>query len=446
MENFAGRDSELDFLERQYDRTGSQLIVVYGNKGVGKTRLLQEFCRDREWKYYLARACSEKEQRYQWSCEQGEAFPFLEEPLSYGMLLKNACPEESGTKKVLILDEFHSMVKGGTSFFQEVVQFVRERTADAPVMLVLVTSASGWVENSFVGKIGGLAASISGFLKVRELPFSEISSLFPEFSWEDRLGLYSVLGGIPGYWKDFSPEVSFQENLLKNVLRKESRLYREFSFYVEQELREPAVYNTILATLARDCCKLNDIHRHTGFSRAKISVYLKNLMELDLVEKVSSYETDGWKNVQKGIYRIENSYVKFYYRYLFPNQSFLQMVSPKVFWEEKVKPDFYQFLEEAYRRICRQAAGRELKQTGEWLGKEEQLDIVAEDKNGNFYVALCSCGRAMDEEDYERALHAMKQAKLEQAKLCFYSEAGFSENLRREEEQGKLSLLSLSLQ
>lgn len=91
MENFAGRDSELDFLERQYDRTGSQLIVVYGNKGVGKTRLLQEFCGDREWKYYLARACSEKEQRYQWSCEQGEAFPFLEEPLSYGMLLKNAC-------------------------------------------------------------------------------------------------------------------------------------------------------------------------------------------------------------------------------------------------------------------------------------------------------------------------------------------------------------------
>ncbi len=50
MENFAGRDSELDFLERQYDRTGSQLIVVYGNKGVGKTRLLQEFCGDREWK------------------------------------------------------------------------------------------------------------------------------------------------------------------------------------------------------------------------------------------------------------------------------------------------------------------------------------------------------------------------------------------------------------
>ena len=28
------------------------------------------------------------------------------------------------------------------------------------------------------------------------------------------------------------------------------------------------------------------MYAHTGFSRAKISVYLKNLMELELVEKV----------------------------------------------------------------------------------------------------------------------------------------------------------------
>ena len=55
--------------------------------------------------------------------------------------------------------------------------------------------------------------------------------------------------------------------------------------------------------MARDCNKLNDIYRHTGFSRAKISVYLKNLMELDLAEKVYSYDTEGRSDTQKGIYR-----------------------------------------------------------------------------------------------------------------------------------------------
>ncbi len=74
MENFAGRDSELDFLKRQYDRTGSQLIVVYGNKGVGKTRLLQEFCGDREWKCNICirmggkQLCREDRQAFQEIC------------------------------------------------------------------------------------------------------------------------------------------------------------------------------------------------------------------------------------------------------------------------------------------------------------------------------------------------------------------------------------------
>ena len=51
-------------------------------------------------------------------------------------------------------------------------------------------------------------------------------------------------------------------------------------------IAETAVYDTILATLADGRHgKLNDMYAHTGFSRAKISVYLKNLMELELVEK-----------------------------------------------------------------------------------------------------------------------------------------------------------------
>ena len=44
VKEFTGRDSELNFLEQYYRRPGSQLVVVYGSKGVGKTRLLKEFC------------------------------------------------------------------------------------------------------------------------------------------------------------------------------------------------------------------------------------------------------------------------------------------------------------------------------------------------------------------------------------------------------------------
>ena len=36
-----GRDGELRFLKQYYEREGSQILVVYGQRGVGKTALLR---------------------------------------------------------------------------------------------------------------------------------------------------------------------------------------------------------------------------------------------------------------------------------------------------------------------------------------------------------------------------------------------------------------------
>lgn len=69
-------------------------------------------------------------------------------------------------------------------------------------------------------------------------------------------------------------------------LEKNSFLPELMIKWLSEELRETAVYNTILATIADEKNgKLNAMYARTGFSRAKISVYLKNLMELELVEK-----------------------------------------------------------------------------------------------------------------------------------------------------------------
>ena len=107
-----------------------------------------------------------------------------------------------------------------------------------------------------------------------------------------------------------------------------------------EELREPAVYNTILCTMAAGNNKLNDMYHCTGFSRAKISVYLKNLMEIDLVEKTGA-----------GIYRIAKSHIRFYFYFIFPHLSFLESIAPAQFYELFVADAFQEFLRETYREI-----------------------------------------------------------------------------------------------
>lgn len=443
MKKFAGRDSELKFLEQYYCRAGSQAVVVYGGKGVGKTRLLQEFCKNKKAYYYLARACSDREQRCQWGGELRERGLEVSQYPGYEELFSSTLTEKETEKQVLVIDEFHHMLKGDSVFFDKLAEFLENRMMNRPVMIVLCTSASGWVENHLVGKIGSRAAMIGGFLKVRELSFASIRELFTEYSLDDCIRAYAVLGGVPGYWMSFDSSLDTKENMIKNIITRESRLHEEMEIFLEQELREPGVYNTILAALARDCNKLNDIYRHTAFSRAKISVYLKNLMELDLVEKVYSYDTEGRANAQKGIYRITNTYVRFYFRYLFPNQSMLQMLTPQQFYERKVAPSYDLYVEEAYRKICRERMNREYRVVGEWLGKTGMIDIVASDGQGTIGVAGCAYSRAMKYDDYKRLMFSMKKAKLASEDIRFYCEKGFDDGLVQAADEGRLKLFSV---
>lgn len=342
-----GRTTELRFLKQYYEKEGSQVLVVYGVKGVGKTALIRNFTVDKPSACYVARACSDREQRWQWARElwnpdeEHTLYPgtYPEENLEYKALLSESyrlASVQGMGKLVMVIEDFQHLIKGDGSFFTALLESLRKQTR-VPVLVILCSSASGWVENSMVRKLGGGAASLSGLLKIREMKLAEMNQLYPGYSRQICRENYAILGGVPGLWNCFEEGLTLEKNLIRNLLSPRNRLFLELSTYMEVELREPAVYNTILATMAAGSNKLNDIYIHTGFSRAKISVYLKNLMELELVEKVKS-----------GSYRIVNPGICFYFRFLFPNKSLLEQVSAREFYDKVMKPALPAYIEEAY--------------------------------------------------------------------------------------------------
>ncbi|MFA6809159.1 MAG: ATP-binding protein, partial [Eubacteriales bacterium] len=312
-----GRSTELNYLNNYYQKDGSQLLVLYGQKNIGKTTLLSEFVKDKPYTYYQARACSEREQKFQWARELELNGTKLQSFPSYQQIFSSMVKKPT-YKKVIIIDEFQYIVKSSGDFFNEIVAFSRNDWGSQQTLVVLCSSSIGWIENSMVTRIGTAAYEINGFLKVKELNFLDLVRRYPKFDTEQCINAYAILGGVPGLWKYFNTSFSIKENIEKYVLKKGCYLYEEGSRYVSEELRETSVYYAILATLASGKHKLNDLYQHTGFSRAKISVYLKNLMELEIVEKVFSFDTAGKDNTQKGIYRICNHYVAFWFKYLYP--------------------------------------------------------------------------------------------------------------------------------
>ena len=449
-----GRDGELNQLNQYYERTGSQIIVVYGQKHIGKTALLKEFAEDKPASYYMARSCSEKEQVYQWGRElDAEEMSETDYP-SYTDILTVLVNGEN-SKTVLVIDEFQNMLKTGSTFMAELVSFVRSSQNTGDILVILASSSVGWVENSMLKKIGDAAYALSGLLKLKELKFKDCMDFFPGFSRQQCIEVYAILGGLPGLWCNLEDHISIKENIMKNILSPTSVLYFEAERLLSEELRETAVYNTLLASIAEGRYKLNDLYKHTGFSRAKISVYLKNLMELEIVEKIFSYDTEGSANVQKGVYRIQSRFMHFYYKFIYPHLSALEIHEEESFYTAYIEQELKPYVAEYFKTVCREHMEMQNEagnlpfvydRAGEWVGKEGNIDMIAQDEDMHTILMLCNYEKPiMSYEDYERLLYCASKARLRIDYIYLYSIGRFDEKLYLEAKVKKnLALVSMS--
>lgn len=444
-----GRMGELNQLNRYYAREGSQIIVVYGQKHIGKTALLKQFCDGKPADYYMARSCSEREQIFQWGRELN-GWENREAGFDTYTDILTALVNSVKEKKVLIIDEFQNLLKTGSAFMAELVSFVQGQN----VLVILASSSVGWVENSMLKKMGEAAYGLSGLLKLRELKFKDCVDFFPAYTKEQCIEVYALLGGLPGLWSSFDQQLSVKENILQKMLSKTGPLFYEAERLLTEELRETAVYNTLLASIAGGKYKLNDLYRHTGFSRAKISVYLKNLMELEIVEKIFSYGTEDNANVQKGIYRICSRYMHFYYKFIYPHMSALEG-EPTAFYASYMEPGLKSHVAEYFKVVCREHM-EELNEkgelpfvydrAGEWVGKEGSIDMVAQDEEAHTLLVLCNYEKPiMTYEAYETLQACAQKAGLRGDHIFLCSIGRFDEKLYLEAKVKKnLHLISMA--
>lgn len=431
------RTKELNYLKQYYEKNGSQLLVVYGQEYVGKTTLLKEFVKDKPFLYYEARYVSNPEQLKIMASEL-ELSAEKQNVSSYLDIFHQAGSQETSRKMVVIIDEFHKMIKQGTDGFTDIVSYMKEE-GSRDILFILCSSSIAFVENSLVAKVGRNALSIHGFYKVKEVPFTDVRAAFANYPIEDCIKVYSLFGGVPGLYGHFDKTLSFKENVIHNILEDGSFLREEGRRQVAKELRETAVYHTILSQLADGHFKLNELHANTGFSRAKISVYLKNLMELEFVDKIFSVDTQGRENAQKGIYQIKNHYIHFWFAFIWKNLSRLQMMDAEAFYDKFIEPYLPEFCTTYYSKICTEYMELKNQQnllpvhytkSGRWVGKTGNIDMLAMDDNDHKIACFCHYGnKLMNCEDYEGDLLQLAQAKVKADFIYLFTNSGFDENM-----------------
>lgn len=434
------RREELNTLNQYYSDPNAQLVILYGQKFVGKKNLIDLFLEDKTSVFFKAVNATEREQRYLWNRQLLMENDTTDYPSFLSLFEQVLQQNVSYGKIVFVIDQFHLLLKAGMTFWTEMLSLMETHP---DVMFLLNSSAIGFIENTFVSKIGRTALKINGFLKIRPLPYIAVREVFYNYSPDECLQLYSILGGYPVLWQYFDRMLSVRENVIREMLDENSGLRSAGMQLLQDELREYGVYSTILASLAEGREKLNEIYAHTEFSRAKISVYLKNLIELELVEKVFSVDTEGRENTQKGIYRIAHPFIRFYYKYLYPNEILLEQMKPDTFYEKQIQKTWKHYVEESFEDILIQyfeKRNRENKlpasfpRIGRWNGKAGRIPVLAMNESEACLIALCSYEKPiMSYQDYEWLTYLSEQAAVQPDYCYLFALHGFDERILLEE-------------
>ncbi len=447
-----GRKTELKLLQDAYNSGKSCALVMYGRYGIGKTALASEFISGKPAFYYCARELSAREQSLKLCEELGSD---CDENLSFSVFraLKSRIDVNEEAKTVIVFDEFQFLIKCGDTFRSALLSLLGDEALSGRVMFLFLSSSVNWVENSMVTDMGVLARILSGITKLSEFSFMETVERFPTMSMENTIYAWAVFGGVPGLLDYWNPKKDLRENITEMFLDKRAPLYREGENFLKTELRELPAYNAILASMAGGMSKLNDIFSRTGFSRAKISVYIKNLIELDVVEKVFSFETGEHENVKKGMYTIKDSFLKFWYRYVFPNVSLIEQGRGQEVYFERVLVNFDEFMKERFSYICLEymkllsdmdKLEHKFDNWGSWHGKAGDIDIVAGNEDGDALVGFCTFSdMPVTKEELEDFIGLMEQAGIKNAETYVFAKSGFNNELKIEAEKYNIKLINM---
>lgn len=454
---FIGRKQELSALEQMYSEDKFQCVIVYGRRRVGKTTLLSHFAKDKCHVIFSAKESTSKALLRE----------FIQKIYTKIGLDISAClnwesafeaiGEYSKDKQlVLVMDEFPYLARADKSIKSMLQNLIDHKLQETKLFLILCGSQVSFMEKEVLGYNSPLYGRRTAQMKVQPFTFAESKDFFKNYSIEEQIQAYSILGGVPLYLGQFDDRYSIEDNIKTKILQKNAYLYEEPKNLLKQELREPMNYNAIIEAIASGASSMNTIVGKSKINADQCSKYLHVLSELLLVQR--ELPVGETSSSRKGIYKLQDSFFYFWYKFLFPNLSDLEMDMADEIMEEEIIPHLPAFVGHVFEDICHQHFLQEMKNKrlpyrfshlGRWWGNnpvercQEEIDIFAKGKQG-IYLGECKWRNELLGEDVLHSLQRRgKQLFSHEERITYvlYSKSGFSLSVHEYAAQNKDVLL-----
>lgn len=398
-EVFIGREKELADLNELYSQDKFQLFVLYGRRRVGKTTLLNEFCKNKDTIFYSAEQSNNKLNLEKFS---SLVFNFygennLEPFSSWTNALSYIDERQKQKKLVLVIDEFPYLVRKNKAMLSELQHLIDHKLSGGNLFMILCGSYMGFMEKEVLGSKSPLFGRRTAQLHMKPFNYQTSLQFLDGFSDTEKLELYGAFGGTPLYLQQIDSSESFEANIKKAYLKVTSYLYEEALLLLRQEVQEPGVYSAIIEAIASGYTKANEISTKIGEDSAKCLKYIKTLCELGILYKETPFGEK--ESSRKTIYGISDFMFRFWYRYVFANRTLIETGAQQAVWKKRIEPDYDNYMGLVFEKVCTDYLyGKNAKgelpilftSIGRWWGTNSathcqvEIDLVAND--GKDYI------------------------------------------------------------
>lgn len=401
MEKFINRHEELVFLEKEYKRKGSSLVILYGRRRVGKTALTNKFIEDKQAVYFLATEENETQNRAAFKnivAEQiGNELLMSANVDSWDMIFKVwvESDQAAGVRKLMIIDEFQYLGKANHAFpsvFQKIWDTILK---DRNVMVILCGSLISMMESQTLAYSSPLYGRRTGQIKLKQIPFRHYHEFFPDKSEKELIEYYAITGGVPKYIELFCDSSDIYTAIENNVLSRSSFLYDEPNFLLQREVSEVGSYFSIIKTIASGNQKLSKIAAILELKQTGITKYLRTLIDLDILEREVPVTESNSENSKKGLYKIKDNFMAFWFRFIFPNLSYIESGHAELAMH-KIRANFVDaHVSYVYEDVCIEKMWElnasdiwdfHFDKVGRWWNSNNEIDIVALDQEGGHVI------------------------------------------------------------
>lgn len=396
MEKFVDREKELDFLNSEYAKKESSLVIIYGRRRIGKTSLIKEFEKNKDTIYFLATEESEQ--------QNIQVFKnIVAENLKNNLLLdtnvqkwetifKEIAKTKLERKKLIVIDEFQYLGKANSAFPSIFQKIWDEILKEKNVMVILCGSLIHMMEAQALNYNSPLYGRRTGQIKLKQIPFKNYKEFFnSNLTEKELIEKYAVTGGVPKYIESFTARKSIYDEIQENILNKQSYLYEEPLFLLQNEVLEVGNYFSIIKSIAAGNRKLGNIASNLSVSPTSLSKYLQTLINLDILEREVPVTEKNSEKSKKGQYKIKDNFIAFWFQFIYPNKAFLEMGQEQVVLN-KIKKNFIDNnVSFVYEDVCREKMwelnaegklGMSFDKLGRWWNQDQEIDIVGVDTTG----------------------------------------------------------------